>query len=63
LHEQGIQFTNRMVAREATCLVTAFEQKSSTAQVQIVHCFMKHLGLTQRMTTHMAQKKFRETED
>jgi hypothetical protein len=52
-----------MVVREATRLVPLFEQKSTTAQVQIVHRFTKHLGLTQRMAIHMAQKHFRETEE
>ncbi len=55
LHEQGAQCTNRMVAREAARLVPAFEQKSSTAQVQIVRHFTKHLGFTQRMATHTAR--------
>ena len=63
LREQGIQCTNRMVAREAARLVPSFEQKSTTAQVQIVRRFTKHLGLTQRMATHTAQKHFRETEE
>jgi len=52
-----------MVAREAARLVPSFEQKSTTAQVQIVRRFTKHLGLTQRMATHTAQKHFRETEE
>ena len=63
LREQGIQCTNRMVAREAARLVPTFEQKSSTAQVQIVCRFTQHLGLTQHMATHTAQKHFRETKE
>ena len=58
LHEQGIQCTNRMVAREAARLVPSFEQKSTTAQVQIVRHFTKHLGLTQRMATHTPRNIF-----
>ena len=63
LHEQGVQCTNRMVGREASRLLPAFCEKSSTAQEQVVRRFTKHLGLTQRMATHTAQKHFRETED
>ena len=63
LREQGIQCTNRMVGREASRLLPAFCEKSSTAQEQVVRRFTKHLGLTQRMATHTAQKHFLETED
>ena len=63
LREQGIQCTNRMVGREASRLLPAFCEKSSTAQEQVVRRFTKYLGLTQRMATHNAQKHFRETKD
>ena len=63
LREQGIQCTNRMVVRKSSRLVPAFGEKSSTAQVQVVRRFTKHLGLTQRVATHTAQKHFRETEE
>ena len=63
LREQGIQCTNRMVAREAARLVPSFEQKSTTVQVQIVHCFTELLGLIQRMATHTTQKHIWETDD
>jgi hypothetical protein len=43
LHEQGIQCNNRMVAREAARLVPAFEQNSSTVQVQIVRVALRNI--------------------
>jgi hypothetical protein len=58
-----IQCTNDMVEREASPLVPSFELKPTTAQVQIVCRFMKHIGLTPRMATHTAQKHFQETEE
>jgi hypothetical protein len=61
LHEQGIQCTNRMVAIEAKRLVPSFKQKSTTAQVQILRRFTKHLGLMQCMATSGKQKNPQET--
>ena len=51
LREQGIQCTNCMVVREASHLVPAVGEKLSAVQVQVVHRFTKHLGLTQERFT------------
>ena len=62
LRDQGLQMTNQMVSSEAARIVPAFHNKTTTAKVQIERRFTKHLGLTQRVATHTAQKHFKETE-
>ena len=53
---------HQMVSREVACIVLAFHNKTTTAKVQIVRRFTKHLGLSQHVATHTAQKHFKETE-
>ena len=61
VREQGIQVTNRMVVREASRLLPSFSQKTMRSKIVCIHRFTRSLGLTQRASTHTAQKHFLET--
>jgi len=60
--EWGIQLTNRMMAREAGCLIPAFGKKSGQSQELVIHHFIRSIGLTQQAATHTAQRHFAEME-
>jgi hypothetical protein len=61
LHEQGLQVTTRAVKIEASKLSSAFRVKSDVAKKKIVERFVKRIGLTHRVGTHVAQKNHEET--
>ena len=60
--DQGVQTTNHMVLREASCLLPSFNLKSFHAKHQAVNHITKQLGFTWCVATHTAQKHFKETE-
>jgi hypothetical protein len=61
LREQGIQVTTRAVKVEDSKLSSAFHAKSVVAKKKIVERFVKRVGLTHRVGTHVAQKNHEET--
>jgi hypothetical protein len=62
LREQGLPVTTRTIVREASKVDLAFKVKSDTAKMSVVKRLVKKLGLSQRVSTHVAQKNFKETE-
>jgi hypothetical protein len=60
LREQGIQVRTRAVKIEASKLSSAFRAKPDSAKKKIVERFVKRIGLTHRVGTHVAQKNHEE---
>jgi hypothetical protein len=50
-----------MVVREAARVLPSFAQKTMRSKIVCMHRFTRSLGLTQRVSTHTAQKHFMET--
>ena len=44
-------------------VVPTFQDRTAAAQEQVIRRFTKHIGLTQHVATHTAQKHYEETED
>ena len=61
VRDQGVQLTNRMIAREASRLVPSFKEKSERSRILSVSRFTRSIGLTLRAATHTAQKHHVET--
>ncbi len=60
--ERGLQVTPRLVLGQASVLSSDFKDKSTSSKKSMVYRFVKKLGLTQRIATHVAQKSHQETE-
>jgi hypothetical protein len=56
LREHGIQVSNRTVRNYASRMSPAFNEKSMKAKKASVTRFMKKMGYTHRIGTHVAQK-------
>ncbi len=63
LREQGIQVSNRTVRNHASRMSPAFNEKSMKAKKASVTRFVKKMGYTHRIGTHVAQKNHKDTED
>jgi hypothetical protein len=61
--ERGIQLTNRMMGREARCLLPSFKEELMRAKAVAIHRFTHSIGLVQHAATHTAQKHFTVAED
>jgi hypothetical protein len=61
LREQGLQVNTRTVRKEASRLSESFRNKTLLAKKAIVFRFLKRVGLTHRVSTHVAQKDHHET--
>jgi hypothetical protein len=63
LREQGIQVNTRTVRNEASRMSETFNQKSMKAKKASVARFVKKMGYTHRIGTHVAQKNYKDTEE
>jgi hypothetical protein len=62
LREQGLPVSTRTIIREASKLDPIFKTKSDTAKASCARRLVKKMGLSHRVSTHVAQKDFKETE-
>ena len=63
LREQGLQVNTRTVRKEASRLSEDFKEKTKLAKVACIRRFVKRVGLSNRVSTHVAQKNHQETEE
>jgi hypothetical protein len=60
LHEQGLQVHMQTVCKEASCLSENFRNKTLLTTKAIAFHFLKRVGLTHCMSTHVVQKDHHE---
>ena len=63
LREQGIQVSTRTVRNQASHMSHTFNNKSIKAKKASVARFVKKMGYTHRIGTHVAQKNFKDAEE
>ena len=63
LREQGLQVNTRTLRNEAARLSHNFKAKTIKAKVSSIKRFVKRVGLSHRVSTHVAQKNYKETEE
>ncbi len=63
LREQGIQVSTRTVQNQASHMSHTFNDKSIKAKKASVARFVKKMGYTHRIGTHVAQKNFKDAEE
>ena len=63
MREQGLPVNTRTLRKEAARLSQVFKDKSIKAKISSVNHFVKKTGLSHRVSTHVAQKDHKETEE
>jgi hypothetical protein len=63
LHEQGLQVNTPTVWKEASRLSSNFKNKTCKGKIRSVQNFIQSIGMSHRMSTHVAQKDHKETEE
>ncbi len=63
MREQGLPVNTRTLRKEAARLSQVFKDKSIKAKISSVNRFVKKTGLSHRVSTHVAQKDHKETEE
>ena len=63
LRKQGIQVSNHTVRNHARCMSRQFKEKTLKAKKASISCFVKKMGYSHRIGTHVAQKKHKDSED
>ncbi len=63
LREQGIQVSNRTVRNHASRMLQSFNVKTMKAKKASIARFVKKMGYTHRIGTHVAQKNHKNTEE
>ena len=63
MRQQGLPVNTRTLRKEAARVSGEFKLKSTKAKIASVYRFIKKAGLSNRVSTHVAQKDHRETEE
>ena len=63
MRQQGLPVNTRTLRKEAARVSDEFKTKSTQAKISSVYRFIKKVGLSNRVSTHVAQKDHRETEE
>ena len=63
MREQGLPVNTRTLRKEAARLSQVFKDNSIKAKISSVTRFVKKTGLSHRVSTHVAQKDHKETEE
>jgi hypothetical protein len=63
MRQQGLPVNTRTLRKEAARVSDEFKVKSTKAKISSVYRFIKKVGLSNRVSTHVAQKDHRETEE
>jgi hypothetical protein len=63
MREQGLPVNTRTLRKEAARLSNVFKNKSTKAKISSMNRFVKRAGLSHRVSTHVAQKDHKETEE
>jgi hypothetical protein len=61
--QQGLPVNRHTLRKEAARVSDEFKGKSTQAKISSVYRFIKKVGLSNRVSTHVAQKDHRETEE
>jgi hypothetical protein len=63
MRQQGLPINMRTLRKEAARVSDKFKGKSTQAKISNVYHFIKKVGLSNHVSTHVAQKDHRETEE